>query len=87
MRGSRWVGKVSKAKKKIKKKMKPGGGRGENKVAKKKTEIRAETGQTKKVNLGWHRERESYQCTIHPRWRTAGCCFTLAVDLENQELS
>jgi hypothetical protein len=42
------VGKVSKAKKE---KKKLGAGRGENKVAK-KTEIRAEKGQTKKVNLG-----------------------------------
>ncbi len=35
-----------------------GGGRGENKVAKNKTEIRAEKRQTKKLNLGWHRDRK-----------------------------
>ncbi len=40
-----------------KKKKKLGAGRGENKVAK-KTEIRAEKGQRKKVNLGWHRDRK-----------------------------
>ncbi len=43
---------------KSKRKKKPGGGRGENKVAKKKVEIRAEKGQAKKVNLGWHRDRK-----------------------------
>ncbi len=47
------MGKVSKAKKKNK----PGGERGENKVAK-KTETRAEKGQRKKINLGWHRDRK-----------------------------
>jgi hypothetical protein len=26
---------------------------------------------------GW--KRESYQCTIHPRWCTGGCWFTLAI--------
>jgi hypothetical protein len=41
------------------KKEKLGWGRGENKVKKKKTtEIRAEKGQRKKVNLGWHRDRK-----------------------------
>jgi len=44
------VGKVSKEGKK--RNQKPGEGRAENKVPKKKTEIRAEKGQTKKVNLG-----------------------------------
>ncbi len=34
-----------------------GKGRGKNKVAK-KTEIRVEKGQTKKVNLGWHMDRK-----------------------------
>jgi len=62
------VGKVSKANKR-----KLGGGRGENKVAKKKnTEIRAEKGQTRNVKLRWHRDRKrgSCQCTFHPRWCT-----------------
>ncbi len=34
------------------------GGQGENKVPKRKTEIRAEEGQRKKVKLGWHRDRK-----------------------------
>ncbi len=33
-------------------------GDGEKIKLQKKTEIRAEKGQTKKVNLGWHRDRE-----------------------------
>ncbi len=43
-----------------KRKKKLGGGQGENKVPKKKTEIRAEKGQTKKVNQGWQRDRKEY---------------------------
>jgi hypothetical protein len=86
-----WVGKVSKAKKKpgggrgenkVPKKNWEGGGK---KIKlQKKTEIRAEKGlrkgKQKKVKLGWdgRKKRESYQCTIHPRWCTGGCCFTLA---------
>ncbi len=49
--------KIKFQKQKKEKKRKPGGGRGENKVAK-KAEIRAEKVQTKKVNLGWHRDRK-----------------------------
>jgi hypothetical protein len=55
-------GKSFKSKKK-KKKKKPGWGRGENKVPKEKTEIRAEKGQRKKVNLGWHRDRKQNPIT------------------------
>jgi hypothetical protein len=52
-----WVGageKIKFPKKNLRsgKEKKLGRGRGENKVAK-KTEIRAEKGQTKKLNLGW----------------------------------
>jgi hypothetical protein len=71
------VGKVSKAEKE----KKPGVGWGENKVPKKKTEIRAEKGQTKKVNLRWHRDRKENHISvpsIHPRWCTGRCWFTLA---------
>jgi hypothetical protein len=60
--------------------MKPGGGRGENKVAK-KPEIRAEKGQTKRVNLGWHRDRKENPISapsIH-FCCTGGCWFTLAL--------
>jgi hypothetical protein len=53
-------------------KTKLGRGPGENKVAK-KTEIKAEKCQTKKVNLGWHRDRKENPITapsirpvIHP---------------------
>jgi len=46
------VRKVSKAKKK-----KLNGEWGENKVAK-KTKIKAENGQTKKINLGWHMDKK-----------------------------
>jgi len=46
---------VSKAKKN---KWKLGGGWGEKIKFQKKTEIRAEKGQRKKVNLGWHRDRK-----------------------------
>jgi len=53
---SRWAGKLSKAKKKIKKET--GWGRGENKITKKKAEIRAEKGKILKVNLGRHRDRK-----------------------------
>jgi hypothetical protein len=45
-------------KKKKKKEKNWVGSRGENKVVKKTTEIRAEKGQRKKVNLGWHRDRK-----------------------------
>jgi len=50
-------GKSVKSKKK-KEKKKPGGGQEESKVQVKKIEIRAEKGQTKNVNLGWHRDRK-----------------------------
>jgi hypothetical protein len=56
------VGGWEKSQKKRKEK-KPGAGRGENKVAKKKLRsglIRAEKGQAKKVNLGWHRDRKEH---------------------------
>jgi hypothetical protein len=74
----RWE-KVSKTKKK-----ETGGGRGENKVpkTKKKTEIRAEKGQTKKVNLGWHRDRKENPISapsIHVG-ALVGCWFTLQCD-------
>jgi hypothetical protein len=39
-------------------KRKLGEGQGENKVPKNKSEIRAEKGQRKKVNLGWNRDRK-----------------------------
>ncbi len=48
-----WVGKVSKAKEKRNR----AGGREKIKLQK-KVEIRAEKWQTKKVNLGWHRDRK-----------------------------
>jgi hypothetical protein len=53
---SRWVGKVSKEKKESR----WGAGR---KSLQKKTEMRAEKVQTKKVNLGWHRDRKENPIT------------------------
>ncbi len=44
--------------KKKKKKKKNWVGAGEKIKLQKKTEIRAEKGQTKKVSLGWHRDRK-----------------------------
>jgi hypothetical protein len=63
-----------------KKKLRSGGkktgkGTGRKLSCKKKTEIRAEKGQRKKVNLGWHRDRKR-NLFIHPRWCTGGCWFT-----------
>jgi hypothetical protein len=55
--GGRGENKVPKKKNRDQGEKKLGRARGENKVAK-KTEIRAEKGQTKKVNLGWHRDRK-----------------------------
>jgi len=52
------VGKVSKAKEKRNRV----GGREKIKLQK-NTEIRAEKGQTKKVNLGWHRDRKENPIT------------------------
>jgi hypothetical protein len=49
------VGKVSKAKKERKRNWEGGG---EKTKLQKSTEIRAEKGQTKKLNLGWHRDRK-----------------------------
>jgi hypothetical protein len=57
-----------------KKKKRLGEGWGENKVAK-KTEIGAEKGQIKKSWMAHEWKRETYQCTVHPRW----CWFTLAL--------
>ncbi len=55
--GGEGENKVPKKKTEIRGKKTLGRGRGENKVAK-KTETGAEKGQTKKVNLGWHRDRK-----------------------------
>jgi hypothetical protein len=71
------VGKFSKAKKK-----KLGAGRAENKVPKKKTEIRAEKRQTKKLNLGWRRDRKENPINAPPSIQVGalgGCWCTLAV--------
>jgi hypothetical protein len=40
------------------------GGRGENKVPKKKTEIRDKKGQRKKVKLGWQRDRKENPMSV-----------------------
>jgi hypothetical protein len=66
------VGKVSKAAKE--KKSWVGGGE-KIKLQKKKTEIGAEKGQIKKSWMAHEWKRETYQCTVHPRW----CWFTLAL--------
>jgi hypothetical protein len=50
-------------KKKKKKKRNRGGGGGEIKWHK-TTEIRAEKGETKKVNLGWHRDRKENPISV-----------------------
>jgi hypothetical protein len=58
----RGVGKLFLQSIKIKKQrsggQKTGKGGGEKIMLQKKTEIRAEKGQTKNVNLGWHRDRK-----------------------------
>jgi hypothetical protein len=56
-RGGRGENKVPKTKQRSGGEKKLGRGRQENKVAK-KTEIRAEKGQAKNVNVGWHRDRK-----------------------------
>ncbi len=81
---SRWVGRKSLKRKKKKKKGKENWvGAGEKiKFQKNKTEIRSEKGQTKKVNLGWHRDRKEKRIPSvhHPaRWCTVECWFCLAV--------
>jgi hypothetical protein len=76
-----WVEKVSKAKKK---KKKLGGGRGKKIPKKNKIEIRAEKGQRKKANQGWHKDRKEDSITassIHVGWCTSGCWFILASSL------
>jgi hypothetical protein len=54
--GGRKIIKFPKEKLKLRGK-KLGKGHGENKVAK-KTKIKAENGQTKKINLGWHTDKK-----------------------------
>jgi hypothetical protein len=60
--GSKWAGgkrfKSKKKNQKKKKKKKNWMGGGEKIKLQNKTEIRAEQGQTKKVSLGWHRDRK-----------------------------
>ncbi len=61
-------------------KRKLGEGQGENKVPKNKSEIRAEKGQRKKVNLGWNRDRKENPIrapSIHVG-ALVGCWFTMA---------
>ncbi len=58
------MGKVSKAKKKEKRK-KTRWGAWKNKVAK-KTKIKAKNGQTKKINLGWHMDKNDNPIAHHP---------------------
>jgi hypothetical protein len=57
------------------------GGREKIKLQKKKTEIRAEKGQRKKVNLGWHKDRKENPISapsIHIGALVGASCFTLA---------
>jgi hypothetical protein len=65
VRDSRWVrGKSFKSRKKKKKRKKRNQVEGREKInSKKKTEIRVEKGQRKKVNLGWHRDRKQNPIT------------------------
>jgi len=50
--------KINFPQKKKNKGKKTGWGAKRNKVAKKKTKIRVGKGQTKKINLGWHKDRK-----------------------------